>query len=543
MLDKRQYNDNLLYHEMPQEEQYAWFGYSRNKFLHNIDTFYYSVKFRNDFRLKTSDAHVLKMRRFFKLQYDYLNNNEDQPELYLPDLGDHLYLKPVTFSRFYTTCLTYPEYFDIFFAPVVPKAADGGESVTSECVVQIRSYMLWIMGVRDAFENSYRYVKNIAKFFGLEIESVQENRIDYCWHSNYLKDPETFFSPENFYKMRVDRFKNATYVTNKVGSEDYEIDYVALGKRSDKVFVRIYQKTREVIEQNYKPWFLKIWEMQGLISKYDQWVYERCYQKKNWFYRFTARLEFFLEHGQDPYYLSYVREILEGKLTIEEDALIKLADKLTPKLNYVVNVEFQTMRRHSKSYELLPIHNNTDKGETQRIYDYLDNRKLIIDYLTDKVFKMVEKTGDSNKCRRPYCGFWKALRNTRCLDMKMIPEDKKLVRNYNRKLSVESMKKRVIGSAVTLGIYVRGINEDSPLQDCFEALMRMNDNDIMEANRYKQKKLRQFNPNELAEVFESSEKHRFRLLDESDGTLYDYDSIKTLDLQGGFSNDDNPADL
>ena len=82
MLDKRRFNDNLLYHDMPQEEQYEWFGYSRNKFLHNIDTFYYSVKFRNDFRLKTSDAHVLKMRRFFKLQYDYLNNNEDQPELY-----------------------------------------------------------------------------------------------------------------------------------------------------------------------------------------------------------------------------------------------------------------------------------------------------------------------------------------------------------------------------------------------------------------------------------------------------------------------------
>ena len=99
------------------------------------------------------------------------------------------------------------------------------------------------------------------------------------------------------------------------------------------------------------------------------------------------------------------------------------------------------------------------------------------------------------------------------------------------------MKKRVIGSAVTLGIYMRGINEDSPLQDCFEALLRMNDNDIMEAQRYKQKKLRQFNEDELAEVFVSSEKHRFRLLDESDGTLYDYDSINDLDLQGGKSLD------
>ena len=52
----------------------------------------------------------------------------------------------------------------------------------------------------------------------------------------------------------------------------------------------------------------------------------------------------------------------------------------------------------------------------------------------------------------------------------------------------------------------------------------------MEAQRYKQKKLRQFNEDELAEVFVSSEKHRFRLLDENDGTLYDYDSINTLDF-------------
>ena len=44
MLDKRQYNDNILYHDMPLEDQHEWFGYSRNKFLHNIDTFYYSVK-------------------------------------------------------------------------------------------------------------------------------------------------------------------------------------------------------------------------------------------------------------------------------------------------------------------------------------------------------------------------------------------------------------------------------------------------------------------------------------------------------------------
>ena len=91
------------------------------------------------------------------------------------------------------------------------------------------------------------------------------------------------------------------------------------------------------------------------------------------------------------------------------------------------------MRRHSKSYDLIPFKDHRNKGECKRIYDYLDNRKLIIDYLTERVFKMVEKTGDSKKYRRPYCGFWKALRSTRCLDMKMTPDEVK-------KLSADTSK-------------------------------------------------------------------------------------------------------
>jgi hypothetical protein len=531
IMDKRRFNENQLYMEMPLKEQSEWFSMKSKKFLHNIDTFYYSVKFKNDFRLKSDDARVQKLRRYFKLKYDNLQIG-DVDELYLPDIGSNLVLKPCTFARFYTVCLSYPEYFDIFIAPVVPKAADGGESVTCECIVQLRSYMLWLLGVRDAFENSYHYVKKIASMFGLEIDFVQENRIDYCWHTNYLKEPEKFFSPENFYKMRVDRFKNATYITNKVGTEDYEIDYVALGKRSDKVFVRIYQKTREVIEQNYKPWFFQIWHMNGLISAYDKWVYERCYEKRNWFYRYTARLEFYAAYGSDPYYLDKVRRVLNGTLTLEEDALIKLADTLTPKLNYVINVEYQTMRRHSKSYELIPFKNNSDKAECKRIYDYLDNRKIITDYLTESVFKLVEKEGDSKKYRRPYCEFWKRLRSTRCIDMKMTSSEAHLVRNYNRRLSSEAMKKRFINSAVTLSLYMHGENSENPLQDAFEAVMSMNDNDIYMARRYKTKKLRQLNPDELAEVFESDYVHRFALVDE-DGNIYDYDTIKRMGMQGG----------
>ena len=540
MIERHNTTDNLLFKEMSLEEQEEYFSFYKNAFVHNIDTFYYSVKFKNDFRLKTHDDNVINLRKYFRLKYDYMADGDfDAVDFHLKGMDRNLVLRPVTFSRFYSTCLSYPEYFDIFLAPVVPKAADGGESVTSECIVQIRSYMLWQYGVRDSFENSYRYVKAVAEHFGLQIDHVQENRIDYCWHTNYLSNPEKFFAPDSFYKMRVDRFKNATYVTNKVGSEDYEIDYVALGKRSDKVFVRIYLKTREVIEQNYKPWFFQVWHMYGMINRYDLYVYEKCYERRSWFYRFYARLEFYREHGTDPEKLARVAGILDGKEIITEDALIRLADELTPRINLVVNVEYQTMRRHSKSYELIPFRDYSGYGEAARLYQYFDNRKLISDYLTDKVFRMVEKTGAEIKSHRPLCGFWKALRSTRCIDMRMTPEQAKLVRNYNRKLNIDAMKKRVLCSAVTLGVYTRGLNEDSPMQDAFEALMRFNDNDIYNAVRYKTRKLRQFNPEELAGVYEGDTVHGFMLLDEETGEVFDYDSLKTLtngELENEYKN-------
>lgn len=541
MVDKNMYSC-LLMDELSSDKQEEFFNYKKSKFLHNIDTFYYSVKFQNDFRYESKDDNVKKFRKFFEIKYSALQKCDDEDDFFIPQLGKYLVLKKVTFSRFYNICLSYPEYFDIFFAPIVPKGSDGGESLTCECIVQIRSYMLWQFGVKDCFENSYRYIQKIAEYFNLQIENVQENRIDYCWHTNYLNNPEQFFEPDNFYRMRVDRFKNATYVTNKVGSENYEIDYVALGKRSDKVFLRIYQKTREVIEQGYKPWFLQVWRMNGLISNYDQYVYEKAFQKHSWFYRFYARLEFYLEHGSDQMMLQRCRDILSGEVTIEENDLIALADKLTPRLHYVINVEYQTMRRHSKSYELVPFKDHSDKGVTKRIYEYLDNRKIITDYLTDKVFRMVDYDPEIKKSQREMCAFWKSLRRTKCLDMKMTSDEIKLIRKYNRNLSQEAVKKRFINAAVTYGLYRRGENTDSPFQDAFEAMITMNDNDLHNARKYKTKKLRQLNKNELAEVFVSKELHPFRILDECTGALYDYNTLNRMILQGGFLND-NPANL
>lgn len=520
MIDKRVLATTKIYQELDDENCKYWFDFNKSKFLHNIDTFYYSVKLVEDFTNDSSDDSVLRFRKFFEQKKSILDSRYGQlVQIFFPGFDRSLNLCAGSYAGFFSIRLECPEWFDIFIAPSVPHGSDGGFSVTSEIVVQLRSYMLWMYGVHEAFERSYEYVKQICDYFGLHIAYCQENRIDYCWHSNYLSNPEKFFSPESFYKMRVDRFKDALIHTAKVGSEGYEIDYVSMGKRSDKVFIRIYLKSKEVIEKNYKPWFFKVWLFNGLINRYDLYCYEECYKKHSWQYLDTSRLKYYSEYGSDPEFREQCRDVVDGNVTMSPDTLHKLADTLTPKINLIMNVEYQTMRKHTKTYELVPFRDNSARETSKRIYDYLDNRKIIADYLTFYVFRLVKPEGDSNKSRRDLCAFWTALRSCRMIDVNVRPKDVKLIRQYCRQLNSDIMKKRVINAAVTLGIYTRGINNDNVVQDCVEALCQLNDNDIHDANRYKQKKARQFNSSELADTYVSSVTHEYQIVNINTGEV------------------------
>ncbi len=105
------------------------------------------------------------------------------------------------------------------------------------------------------------------------------------------------------------------------------------------------------------------------------------------------------------------------------------------------------------------------------------------------------------------------------VDVNVRNKDVKLIRQYCRKLNSDIMKKRVINAAVTLGIYTRGINQDTVIQDCVEALCQLNDNDIHDAYRYKQKKARQFNASELAETYVSDVTHEYEILNINTGEV------------------------
>ena len=521
MIDYRNKND-LIFNEFDNESIMYWFDFKKKKFLHNIDTFYYSVKFKNNFLKDSKDQNVKKFRNFFKKYKDDCTQFGSVP-FYLLGFDSALDYKNMSFGKYYNIWLSKNDFFDIIFASTVPpKEKDSNDSVTPECIVQIRSYILWLYGVNKAFEMSFEYVRTIADYFGLEIDYTLENRCDFAFHSNYLTNPEKFFSPDNFTRMQVSRFRGANLHISFNGKADYDIDYVALGKRSDKVFVRCYLKSKEVVEMGYKSFFFKLWFFNGLINRYDLYVYEKAFLKRKWDYIHYARLEYYLEFGKNEHYKDTIRHILNGDITYTIDEIKRLADIFTPKINLITNVEFQVMRKHSKSYMLIPFNlNNT--GVNARIYDFLDNRPLIIDYLTTHVLRLTAFRPDiddiNHKSRSPDCAFWRCLKNVKLVDCNVKSKDLWLVREYDSKLNAEIVKKDLLRKTITYSAYHNTGNSNNLYEDMVVAICSLNDNDIKFAERYKMKKLRELSQKELPKL--NYDTSNFAILNKVDGSLYE----------------------
>lgn len=527
---------SLIFTEFDSDAKLTWFNSKQKKFLHNIDTFYYSVKFDADFTSDSNDNSVKAFRRYFSdLQNDLYVNFDSAIELQYSGVGS-LMLMPYSFSKFYSICLEKTDMFDIFLAPRVPKGS-GNTSVTCECLIQVRSYMLWLYGIETAFEMSFKYVQAIADHFSLPISFVQENRVDFAWHSNYFGNPEKYFAIDNFYKMRVDRYKGAVFNTEKVGSENYLIDYIALGKRGQKCFVRIYLKSKEVVEMGYKSFFFKIWKLHGLINAYDLFCYESAFKRGNWSYMTIARLEFYAAYGANEFYRSLCRTHVNAcseNIHVTDD-MLRLADQLTPKNNLVVNLEFQTMRKSSKTFQLMPFRDNSHAPVKQRVYDYFDNLYIIGQYLTKNILRLVETTGDSNKARRPDNNFWKRLRKTKMLDT-IVPKDEiALVRDYSRKLNLDVIKRSILNKSIVHGFYCKGDNSDTPVQDLMQAMLTLNDNDVQNAVQYKIKKSKHINFEEMSGLSSKKQSCNYTIVNNQTGETYDYNNIN--DVIGQDSHD------
>lgn len=459
-----------------------WHTKKSKQFLKNIDTFYYSIFFDQDLSSDVGSYSVERFRQFCA----ELKRFPDEKELSFDNGAYKVIYKPGSFS-IYNVRLSKPDYFDFFIAPSVPT------DTTPHAIMQLRSRPLWNDGVYEAFEESFRFIESFAKRFGLSVREVRENRCDFACHSNYLSDPERFFEEKHFVKMWVgsvgrnhkDKTRELSAHITAYDDDVIEKDYIAIGRRGDKCFIRIYLKSKEVVQEGYKGWFLKLWFLSGMISQYDLYCLEEAYKRKSWTYVDIARLMWALEYddtlADDA--RSEIKTALEAE-TPDYSKLRKLAKKYTKEVTKIFNIEFQCMRDMSKSFQLVP----KNEGVKSRVLDYLDNYELIYEYLTRVCLRLVRTdSNDSQRDRRDNCEFWDRLRKAKTVDFRKKNKNVKLLRKYNSNMNLEIRKKRAISSLSTFGYSMNQNVDGNILDDASELLSILNDNDLEYIDQHKKK--------------------------------------------------------
>ena len=469
----------------PQAQKY-WFDYSRDKVVFHIDTLYYTVSIKDD----SNDTENLSMCAFLGRLEELKNQKRSFPNANIM-FGD-LSVELGSFS-FYSMHLSYNENFDIFIASHLPTPQ------TPRVVVQLRSRALVLDGTMKTVQNSFKFVKCILYEHGFEIEDVRENRIDYAYHTNLLSSPSDYFNKENILEhmkstMNIGHVHGDIFIVpydevfNVRGSK-VETSYFSLGNRkSNNVFIRIYNKSQEVVEMNYKSFFFDRWLDKKLINRYDHYVYQRAYICKS--YRMgilRGRLEWYLEYGTNE---SIKKELLKvNESCLQNNSNVKqleqVVNRYLPPVTLVMNIEFQTKRKFYKDAEnyinewglvgknaLNYLHDIEDPLQRLASINYL--RSKFCDHLTTKTLCFVN---DKDLESESVCAWWKKINS--CLKS----ECKKIDGEYYRSREVGLDKKRAernfLNSVAYLGSLNQGNGENKGfVEDLSDILCSLNDNDI-----------------------------------------------------------------
>ena len=502
--------NTVIYNEFTQEENKNFFDLSRQKFIHNIDSLYYTVKIKDEHW----DNYLELVSLLDRYKEQCYSNRE---KIIVSDIGDDYVMRgigssPYAFDVDKTNC------YMMFF--IKSKMTN-----TPEVVIQIRSQFLWIEGEYEAVEKSLEDIESILSSFNIEIEEVKENRIDYAYHTNYIQDPLNFFKEENLNAMQVSRFKRASKEYFFNGEDSVECDYITFGrKKSNNIFFRIYNKTKEFIEMGYKQFFNRIWLDNKLINQYDFYCYEKAFILQSYRYLDIARLEFYKEFGKDDIYKSSIDKLLNSK---DRDyfAIKKLADKLTPRITLVMNIEFETRRKFYYSLDdsvnqLLKVYSDC-KDYAKKLYVKLDNKQLFTNLLTNDVIRFIDmKDTHTRKKNKSTAQWWTRLQQCKVNKRNCKIKDVELVRKYQRDLDIEITKKRLVNNISTYSLYLGKDLESTCLEDTLDFICTLNENDIENSIKYKKKKFALLK-NRLSEVQinTDSEKRSYSLLDNVTGEL------------------------
>lgn len=489
-----------VYPEFSTEVQNEWFSVKEKKVISDYDNFYYTVHLfedRCEEEIKSLIEDLKKCREAFDFKSDRV--------------VDFMGLDYYPFGlKMYNNKLSKPECFDVLVCESLPNEK------TPRIMVQLRARYLWLFGFKNCFTESFEKVKQILMGYDIDVKKVVENRIDYAFHTNSIQNFEAYFDRN----LLVESCATNARIYNHVGdpNRDWSIDYLSIGSRSAKsVFFRAYNKTREVVEQAYKSFFLQVWRENELISAYDQYCIEVAYQRKSYDVGLLiGRIQWYLQYGADDRIKESLRELHKKCYADSSNSseIRKQIDGLLPGVTTICNIEFETHKDFYRTFDksLLELPGGLTELDTytERVFQIYDCRRSFVDYLTsfDGSVAFMDNVADVRaeiKAARKrkefykkidgkrtfqsdlfevwkkkfvaehYADFWKRIRACR-LGTDYMPE---IYREYERNVDVEKIKRRICADVALLSIHRHGPNESFDLNaDMSDFYSVLNDNDM-----------------------------------------------------------------
>lgn len=477
-----------LFNEFNLEEQEKYFSQSGKKFIPHVDTLYYSIFIKGDCKArKEYDANdTVKLPDGMYDFIDFLSYAKSQFNEYGEDFwfdyDKSLLFRRMSFARIYDFCIGKEGYYDIFIASSIPNNS------TPRIVVQLRSIGLWAIGEYELIKECYDAVKDLLFEYDLEIFKCQENRIDFCYHTNAIQNPKMFYGDEtleNHLSTTLSLGSKIFNVVNKGDTNTIDVSYLSLGMRtSNNIFFRSYNKVREVIEKGYKGFFIEFWFNSKLINYYDYYVYTYAISKGQCYdYIYLGMLEFYLEFGHDP----AIKEKFLALKNAKSFSLVnikKVVPLYCPMPTLVLNIEYQCMRKFfysaDKFFEVQAISHECEYHPLLKLFQILDNRKEFLKYLTSYTVSFKKKISSPVRDSKGhydeeiYLDFWKRLRRVK-LDSTI---NIGFYREYTRKTNKQLLVSRLKGVMASLSLYDDNwdtdINEDMSNLICI-----LNDNDVI----------------------------------------------------------------
>ena len=458
--------------EFTPEERKHWFSLKDKGVLPHIDTLYYTVSISGDSNENDSQGLKELISELSRLKKQKMTNPAEN--VVFCDLE----VMPTGFS-IYEFQLRLNETFDIFIGRYLPNPS------TPRVVVQLRSRSLVLDGVSGAILRSYAAVKILFDTFGLTVGEVRENRIDYAYHTNLIQNPYRFFADDRLLRHLRTNFGIGQKVFRF--GKDIRLDYFALGqKKSNAIFFRCYNKSQEVVEKNYKPFFIERWLENGLISQYDAYVYRKAYELHS--YRtglLVGRMQWYIENGKDGELRErFQRDLDTGYVNSDNNEFLERElSSVLPPVTLIMNVEFQTKRRFYASVgeQFLRgmVYRYDGDPALEKLMKLVSLSPEFLEYLTRETICFVaDRNDEDGKGKdRVMCDWWRRIHSCRIPFTDKVTLD--LWREYDRKTDIVRSRSLLQSAIARYSIISRqSLDSRSFAEDVSDVLCSLNDNDF-----------------------------------------------------------------